>query len=45
MYPVTNIKDLPEAFDKLEVTKFIQMDPKEINKNKEKWIDEWLNAS
>ena len=45
MYPVTNIKDLPEAFDKLEVPKFIQMDPKEINKNKEKWIDEWLNAS
>ena len=45
MYPVTNIKDLPEAFDKLEVPKFIQMDPKEINKNKENWIDEWLNAS
>ena len=45
MYPVTNIKDLPEAFDKLEVPKFIQMDPKEINKNKEKWINEWLNAS
>ena len=45
MYPVTNIKDLPEAFDKLEVPNFIQMDPKEINKNKEKWIDEWLNAS
>ena len=45
MYPVTNIKDLPEAFDKLEVPKFIQIDPKEINKNKEKWIDEWLNAS
>ena len=45
MYPVTNIKDLPEAFDKLDVPNFIQMDPKEINKNKEKWIDEWLNAS
>ena len=45
MYPVTNIKDLPEAFDKLEVPNFIQIDPKEINKNKEKWIDEWLNAS
>ena len=45
MYPVTNIKNLPEAFEKLEVPKFIQMDPKEINKNKEKWIDEWLNAS
>ena len=45
MYPVTNIKDLPEAFDKLDVPNFIQMDPKEINMNKEKWIDEWLNAS
>ena len=45
MYPVTNIKDLPEAFDKLNVPNFIQMDPREINKNKEKWIDEWLNAS
>ena len=45
MYPVTNIKDLHEAFDRLEVPKFIQLDPKEINKNKEKWIDEWLNAS
>jgi thiamine transport system substrate-binding protein len=45
MYPVTNIKNLPEAFDKLDVPNFIQMDPKEINKNKEKWIDEWLNAS
>ena len=45
MYPVTNIKYMPEAFDKLDVPNFIQMDPKEINKNKEKWIDEWLNAS
>jgi len=45
MYPVTNIKNLPEAFDKLDVPNFIQIDPKEINKNKEKWIDEWLNAS
>ena len=45
MYPITNIKALPEAFDKLDVPNFIQMDPKEINKNKEKWIDEWLNAS
>ena len=45
MYPVTNIKDLPEAFDKLDIPNFIQIDPKEINENKEKWIDEWLNAS
>ena len=45
MYPVTNIKNLPDAFNKLEIPNFIQIDPKEINKNKEKWIDEWLNAS
>ncbi|MDA9749048.1 thiamine ABC transporter substrate binding subunit [Pelagibacteraceae bacterium] len=45
MYPVTTIKDLPEAFEKLEIPNFIQINPKEINKNKEKWIDEWLNAS
>ena len=45
MYPVTTINDLPEAFDKLEVPNFIQINPKEINQNKEKWIDEWLNAS
>ena len=45
MYPVININNMPEAFEKLKVPNFIQMDPKEINKNKEKWIDEWLNAS
>ena len=45
MYPVTNIKNLPDAFNQLEIPNFIQIDPKEINKNKEKWIDEWLNAS
>ncbi len=45
MYPVTTIKDLPEAFNKLEIPNIIQIDPKEININKEKWIDEWLNAS
>ncbi len=44
MYPVINIKNLPEAFDELKVPNFIQIDPKEINKNKDKWIDEWLNA-
>ena len=45
MYPVTKVKDLPEAFNNLEIPNFIQIDPKEINANKEKWIDEWLNAS
>ena len=45
MYPVTNIKDLAVAFDKLDIRIFIEMDRNEINKNKEKWIDEWLNAS
>ena len=45
MYPVTNIKNLPDAFDKLQIPNFIQINPKEINENKEKWIDEWLNAS
>ena len=45
MYPVTTVKNLPEAFNNLEIPNFIQIDPKEINKNKEKWIDEWLNAS
>ena len=44
MYPVTKVKDLPKAFDNLKVPKFIQIDPKEINKNKEKWIDEWINS-
>ena len=45
MYPVTTVKDLPESFNKLKIPNFIQIDPKEINKNKDKWIDEWLNAS
>ena len=44
MYPVTKIKNMPEAYDNIEVPNFIQIDPKEINKNKEKWIDEWLNS-
>ena len=44
MYPVTNV-DLPEAFNKLKTPNFIQLDPKEINVNKDAWIDEWLNAS
>ena len=45
VYPVSKVIDLPEAFNNLEIPNFIQIDPKKINKNKEKWIDEWLNAS
>ena len=45
MYPVTNINNLPDAFKNLEIPKVIQLNPKEINDNKEDWINEWLNAS
>ena len=45
MYPVTNLNNLPEAFKNLEIPKVIQINPEEINYNKEYWIDEWLNAS
>ena len=44
MYPVTNV-EIPEAFNKLEIPKFLQLDPKDINDNKDTWINEWLNAS
>ena len=44
MYPVTNV-DLPEAFNELKTPNFLQLDPNEINVNKDAWIDEWLNAS
>jgi len=44
MYPVTNLNNLPEAFKNLEIPKVIQINPEEINYNKEYWIDEWLNA-
>ncbi len=44
MYPVTNIK-LPDAYNELEIPTPLQLNPKDINDNKEKWIDEWLNAS
>ena len=43
MYPVTDIK-LPDAFNELEIPTPLQLKPKDINDNKEKWIDEWLNA-
>lgn len=44
MYPVTDV-EMPEAFNKLEIPKFLQLDPKDINDNKDAWINEWLNAS
>ena len=44
MYPVTKIKNLPEAFKELEIPKAIQLDPATINANKKEWIEEWLNA-
>ena len=47
MYPVINIKDqLPEAYSKISIPdKPLQIDPIILNQNKEKWIEEWLNAS
>ncbi len=46
MYPVTNINNLPDAFKNLAIPKkALQINPKEINDNKEDWINEWLNAS
>ena len=44
MYPVTEV-EMPEAFNKLEIPKLLQLDPKDINDNKDAWINEWLNAS
>ena len=45
MYPVIDNSTLPDAFNQLEVPNMLQIDPAEINKNKDKWINEWLNAS
>ena len=45
MYPVTKIKDLPEAFKNLDIPKYLQLNPEDINNQKEQWIDEWLRAS
>ena len=45
MYPVINKSILPEAYNQLEVPNMLQLDPAEINQNKESWINEWLNAS
>ena len=46
MYPVIKIKDqLPEAYSQISIPyKPLQIDPVILNRNKEKWIDEWLNA-
>jgi len=44
MYPVNVDTILPEAYDLLDRPKVIQIDPAEINKNKEDWINEWLNT-
>ena len=45
MYPVASKSILPDAFNQLEVPNILQLDPAEINQNKDKWINEWLNAS
>ena len=45
MYPVKSSTVLPDAFNKLKIPEALQIDPEEIDNNKEKWIDEWLNAS
>ena len=45
MYPIAKNLMLPEAFNKIEVPDMLQIDPEEINKNKDEWINEWLNAS
>ena len=46
MYPVIKVKNLPEAFNSLNITnKALQINPKTISNEKENWINEWLNAS
>ena len=45
MYPVTKIDKMPDAYKLLEIPKALQIDPVILNTNKEKWIEEWLNAS
>jgi len=45
MYPVASKSILPDAFNQLEIPNILQVDPAEINQNKDKWINEWLNAS
>ena len=45
MYPVLKIKNLPKAYEFLNIPKALQIDPKKIGNNKNQWIEEWLNAS
>ena len=45
MYPVAKNSILPNAFNQLDVPSILQINPSEINKNKDEWINEWLNAS
>jgi len=45
MYPVTKIDNLPKAFKSLKKPKVLQILPSSISKNKDIWINEWLNAS
>tara|TARA_Y100000590_G_scaffold469034_1_gene654556 strand:+ start:1435 stop:2448 length:1014 start_codon:yes stop_codon:yes gene_type:complete len=45
MYPVTEINNMPDAYKTLKIPKAIQINPEIINKNKNSWIQEWLNSS
>ena len=45
MYPVIKIKNLPDSFKNIEIPKAIQLNPADINLNKEVWIKEWLSTS
>jgi len=45
MYPVIKLDNLPEAFKSLKKPKTLQINPSLINKNRDVWIEEWLNAS
>ena len=44
MYPVTEIKNLPDAFKLLKKPNALQINPSIISLEKEKWIEEWLNT-
>ena len=46
MYPVINIENLPKAYEKIiKPKKAIQLSPSLIKNEKNKWINEWINAS